>query len=62
MIVNVAVFPESSSARSRFYFADLGGSEQLAKSKVEAAKAGFCHCCDLVVGRRHRGESAPGTS
>mmetsp|Transcript_42093 Transcript_42093/g.98131 ORF Transcript_42093/g.98131 Transcript_42093/m.98131 type:complete len:851 (-) Transcript_42093:60-2612(-) len=25
--------------RSRFYFADLGGSEQLAKSKVEAAKA-----------------------
>jgi len=25
--------------RSRFYFADLGGSEQLAKSKVESAKA-----------------------
>ncbi|CAE7199382.1 Klp61F [Symbiodinium natans] len=25
--------------RSRFYFADLGGSEQLSKSKVEAAKA-----------------------
>ena len=26
-------------SRSRFYFADLGGSEQLSKSKVEAAKA-----------------------